>query len=382
MKKICFVTAFPLNLRWFMSNHMLRLAESYDVTAVADFSKEDLAGNWFPGVRLVPIPIERKINLKTDLSALIALWRFFRSEHFDVVHSITPKGGLLAMTGARFAGVPHRIHCFTGQVWVTRRGMGRVLLKIADRIIASNANHMLTDSVSQSQFLELEKIVSPGQVRVLGSGSISGVDLDQFQPNEEIRKNIRTKWGIPQTDCLFLFVGRLNRDKGMFDLSKAFAQLFLDHKNIWLAVVGLVEAGIDEEFDHTFGDSISHVCRIGYIANPAHAMAAADVLVLPSYREGFGNVVIEAAACAVPAIASRIYGLTDAIEENVTGLLHPPGDVAALCDCMQRLCTDHTLRLKMGMAARSRVQADFSKDTVTLALLDYYEGILFPEMSK
>lgn len=376
MKKICFVTASPLSLRVFLRNHLLCLGERYDVTAVADFSLNDLSSDWLPGVRLVSIPIKREVDLLADLRALIALVRFFRLECFDVVHSVSPKAGLLAMSAARLAGLPHRIHCFTGQVWATRRGGGRILLKSADRLIAMNANHLLADSMSQREFLECEGIVRSRQVEVLGAGSISGVDLERFCPDGEMRKRIRSDWGVPLMACLILFVGRLNRDKGLLDLARAFAELSRERDDIWLAVVGPDEAGIGNEFEQSCGKAVSRVRRFNYTATPEHAMAAADVLVLPSYREGFGNVVIEAAACGVPAVASRIYGLTDAVDDNVTGLLYPPGDVVALRDCLQRLCVDSELRLKMGMAARARVKEYFSMHTVTAAYLEYYEKLL------
>lgn len=379
MKKICFVTASALSLRAFMRNHMLCLTERYEVTAVANFSAEDLNGDWLPGVRLVSIPIARQINLLADLRALIALLRFFRNERFDIVHSVTPKAGLLAMTAARLAKLPHRIHCFTGQVWATRKGLAREALKCADRVTVANATYILADSISQREFLEKERVVYQGQAEVLGAGSISGVDLERFRPDEVIRKRVRAEWGIPPNVCVLLFVGRLNRDKGVLDLAQAFAKLTLDRDDIWLVVVGPDEAGISNEFERLCGNTLSRVRRINYTATPEYAMAAADVFVLPSYREGFGSVVIEAAACGVPAVVSRIYGLTDAVEENVTGLMHSPGDVAALCDCMKRLCTDSALRLGMGNAARIRAQADFSMHTVTSALVSYYEKVLGKE---
>lgn len=375
MKKLCFVTASPLSLRAFMRNHMLRLAERYEVTAVADFSPEDLSNDWLPGVRLVSIAIARQIDPMSDLRALVVLQRLFRREGFDAVHSVTPKAGLLAMTAARLAGVPHRIHCFTGQVWATRMGLVRVLLKSADRMIAVNANHILTDSVSQCEFLEREGVVRSGQAEVLGSGSISGVDLERFRPDEEMRKRIRSDWDVPLNGCLFLFVGRLNRDKGVLDLAQAFAQLARDRDDVWLMVVGPDEAGIGKDFERACGKALARVRRVDYIATPEHAMAAADVFVLPSYREGFGNVVIEAAACGVPAVASRIYGLTDAVEEDVTGLLYTPGDIMALRDCLQRLCCDSALRFRMGTAARDRVKEYFSMYSVTAAHLAYYEKL-------
>ena len=376
MKKLCFVTASPLTLRAFMRNHMLHLSKHYDVTAVADFSDENLSADYFPCVRLKAIHIVRQIDLRADLIALALLFRFFKIENFDVVHSVTPKAGLLAMTASRLAGVQHRIHCFTGQVWATRTGFGRALLKNTDRVIAANANHILTDSISQRKFLELEQIVRAGRSEVLNAGSISGVDIENFCPNEDIRLRVRIEWGIPQKACLLLFIGRLNRDKGILDLANVFSKLAHNNKEIWLVVVGRDEADIGNEFDRLCGDGFHHVRRIEHVANPAHAMAAADILVLPSYREGFPVVVIEAAACGIPAVASQIYGVTDAVEDKITGLLHLPGNLASLGDCLQKLCTDSKLRLKMGRAARERVEAKFSMESVTAALVAYYENIL------
>lgn len=379
MKKICFVTASPLTLRVFMRNHIRCLAKQYDVTAVANFSMEDLQGEWLPGVRLVSIPIAREINLWADLRALAAIFYLFRSGQFDVVHSVTPKAGLLAMTAGRLAGVPHRIHCFTGQVWATRKGFGRTLLKIADRVISTNANRILTDSQSQRAFLETESVVREGRALVLGAGSIAGVDLDRFQPNINVRERMRTEWGIPSDACIFLFVGRLNRDKGVLDLARAFSDLAHERDDVWLVIVGPDEAGIVREFEAICGAQLPRVVRIDFTPAPEKVMAASDVLVLPSYREGFGTVVIEAAACGLPAVVSRIYGLTDAVEENVTGLMHPAGDVEALRLCLWQLCSNRELRHRMGNAALVRVKADFSMQSVSSALVAYYDKLLCAE---
>jgi glycosyltransferase involved in cell wall biosynthesis len=379
MKKICFVTAAPLTLRAFMRNHLLRLSETYEVSAVADFKPDELETDWLPGVQLAAIPISRQIRPAADLRALIALYRHFRSGRFDVVHSVTPKAGLLAMTAARFAGIPHRIHCFTGQVWATRHGLGRTLLKGADRLIAANASHVLTDSHSQRDFLEDEGVIRKGRADVLGQGSISGVDLERFHPDDATRARIRDGLGIPHQACLLLFVGRLNPDKGVLDLARAFAQLAHNNGTVWLAMAGPDEARVGAQFEELCGEAINHVRRIDYTPAPEHYMAAADVFVLPSYREGFGSVVIEAAACGLPAVASRIYGLTDAVEEGSTGLLHPPGDVEAMHDHLQLLCADETHRRLMGEKARERAISNFSMESVTADLLDYYETILGPQ---
>lgn len=358
-----------------MRNHMLRLSNKYEVTAVANFSAADLQGDWLPGVRLVAIPIAREIEPLADARALIALIGLFRREQFDVVHSVTPKAGLLAMTAARLARVPNRIHCFTGQVWVTKKGLGRTLLKLADRVIAANANLILADSQSQRAFLESESVVKKGAVTVLGAGSIAGVDLERFMPSEVIREKMRTQWGIPSDDCVFLFVGRLNHDKGVLDLAYAFSQLATVRDDIWLVVAGPDEAGMANKFEEVCDVALSRVIRVDFTPTPQSFMAASDVFVLPSYREGFGTVVIEAAACGLPAIASRIYGLSDAVVENVTGLMHPAGDVASLQSCLFQLCSNSDLRHKMGKAALARAHAYFSMQTITSELVAYYDKL-------
>ncbi len=377
--KICFVTAAPLTLRAFMRNHLLALSARYEVSAVADFSREDISANWLPFARLHPVAIARPISPRADWHALLALIRYFRSERFDAVHSVSPKAGLLAMTAARLAGVPHRIHCFTGQVWATGKGPGRWLLKSADRVIAANSNHLLADSHSQRDFLEAEGVVARGAVNVLGLGSISGVDLDRFHPDMKLRQSVRTQLGVPDDACLLLFLGRLNQDKGIFDLAQAFARLARDFSQVWLAVVGPDEAGVAARFNALCGDALARVVRVGYTSTPEHYMAAADVFVLPSYREGFGSVVIEAAACGIPTVASRIYGLTDAVEEGETGLLHPPADIAALHETLARLCGDAEMRARLGEKARIRAAAHFSMVSVTAELLAFYEKILGTE---
>ncbi len=374
--RLCFVTAAPLTLRAFMRNHLLSLSAQYDVTAIADFAPDDLSDEWLPGIQLVPVPIARRISPLADLRALLALFRYFRAQHFDVVHSVTPKAGLLAMSAARRARVPHRIHWFTGQVWATRHGLGRSLLKGADRSIVASATHILTDSHSQRAFLEAEGVLRIGQADVLGHGSISGVDLDRFHPDDLARTRIRRELGVPQSACLLLFVGRLNRDKGVLDLAQAFAHLAHERDDAWLVMVGPDEANIGETFGRICGDASARVRRVHYTTTPEHYMAAADLFVLPSYREGFGSVVIEAAACGIPAVASRIYGLTDAVQDGVTGLLHPPADIADLHAKLARLCKDHELRATMGKTARARAIEDFSMASVSSALLAYYEKIL------
>jgi len=358
-----------------MEHHLRRLTERCDVTAVSNFDPVDLAAPWIEGVRRVRIPIARPIRPVDDICALCELYRLFRRERFDLVQSVTPKAGLLAMTAGALAHVPRRAHWFTGQVWATRRGMVRLVLKTADRVIVRMATHVLADSHSQRDFLERERVVPAGKVKVLGQGSISGVDPDRFRPDPEQRSRLRAELGIPADAILLLFVGRLNRDKGVLDLADAFVGATARNPALWLAVVGPDEAGLEKELLRRCGTAATRVRRLAYTPQPECWMAAADLFVLPSYREGFGSVVIEAAACGIPAVVSRVYGLIDAVEEGVTGLLHQPGNVAELRAWIDRLCTDSGLRQKLGHRARERALRNFSMEAVTSELFTWYEKI-------
>jgi glycosyltransferase involved in cell wall biosynthesis len=318
--------------------------------------------------RFFRIPIERRISPLSDLLALARLVSLFREQRFDLVHSITPKAGLLAMTAAWLARVPARLHTFTGQVWVTRTGPARALLRFMDSLIARYATHVLVDSRSQRDFLIAQRIVSAAKSDVLANGSICGVDGRRFRPDGEARARVRTELGAAGGDVVFLFVGRLAKDKGVPDLVAAFARVAERHPATRLVLVGP-----DEE---RLGRAAERVHWVGGTDRVEDYMAAADVFCLPSHREGFGQVALEAAASGLPVIASRIYGLTDAVADGETGLLHPPGDIETLVQLMEKLLRQPDLRQRLGNVGRSRALGDFSADRVSQALLDCYRGIM------
>lgn len=383
MKKIAFIAAAPMSLKAFLRNHMLALSKNHAVYAIADFSTKDLLELKALGVHPLSVSIPREISPVRDLLALGSLYCLFRREHFDVIQSVTPKAGLLAMMAGRIAGVKKRIHWFTGQVWVTRQGLMRSVLRSADRIIAANATQLLVDSPSQQFFLESEAVISPSHSTVLGVGSICGVDLHRFKADPIARERIRSQLEIPENHLVFVFLGRLNRDKGILDLASAFARLATEFSHATLLVVGPDEGRISDQFNLICSDVLAHIRRVDYTDSPESYLACADVLVLPSYREGFGSTVIEAAACGVPAITSRIYGLTDAVEEGVTGLMNASGDVKGLYANMKMMAQDPALRIRMGNAALKRARSEFSMELITQHYLDFMKkNILETNISK
>lgn len=369
--KVCFVAAVPISLSAFMAPHIRALADSRDVTLVASSEPEITSARGH--IRFKAVNIARQISPRADLAALADLIKFFRREQFSVVQSITPKAGLLAMLAARVTGVPVRIHWFTGQVWATRRGFSRFLLKSADRITARSATHLLADSRSQRDFLEKEGLVAPGEVTVLGEGSVCGVDVQRFQPDAAARAGVRRRLGISNESVVALFLGRLTREKGIPELIEAFGIASAACPALRLLVVGPDEDGMRALADTLPPDGRARVHFEGVTARPEMFMAASDLLALPSHREGFGSTVIEAAACGIPAIGTRIYGLTDAVVDGSTGLLVPVGDVAQLAKALVRLANDQAGRLVMGAAARARVDTHFAQPKLTSALLTFHD---------
>jgi glycosyltransferase involved in cell wall biosynthesis len=333
----------------------------------------DLAGESFgSAVSSHEVAIPRKISLAADTLALFRLWRLFRQSRFDCVHSIMPKAGLLSMLAAAAARVPCRFHTFTGQVWVTRTGVARRFLMLIDRLIATLATGILADSFSQRDFLITNKIVDVGKISVLGNGSIVGVDTFRFAPDPAARLQGRRDLGIGGDDFVLLFVGRLNRDKGVDDLLRAFAEISGDQPDIRLLLVGPDEQAYDLHIANLHEALRRRIHRVGFTAQPEHFMAISDAICLPSYREGFGSVLIEAAAGGLPAVASRIYGISDAVVDGVTGILHEPGNVPEIVSAMVKLAENKPLRLKMGAAARVRAIECFSQERLTAAFQAFY----------
>jgi glycosyltransferase involved in cell wall biosynthesis len=292
------------------------------------------------------------------------------------VQSITPKAGLLTMLSAWICRVPIRIHVFTGQVWVTRSGFSRWYLKSFDRLIAMLSTSVLADSPSQKKFLVAEGIVSALNIQVLADGSICGVDTSRFKPNAEAKKNIRAQLGIPEEATVALFMGRLKGDKGVLDLASAFGRLDPSFSSLYLVFVGPDEDGLGDQILNLVSFGRNQVRFVGHVNNPEDYIAAADFLCLPSYREGFGLVTIEAAAVGIPTLASGIYGITDAIVDGVTGILHEPGDLAGIAEGLQTMAANPQTRISMGDAAQKRALELFSTSRIVNAQLSYYKSLI------
>ncbi|RLL51951.1 glycosyltransferase family 1 protein [Mariprofundus sp. EBB-1] len=377
MKKICLVASAEIVVHFFLIEPLRVLSREYDVTLVVNTDNCHFLDDYgLSDVRVIPVAIEREIKPLADLRALSRLIRLFRAESFDVVHSITPKAGLLAMLAAKLTSHAVRIHNLSGQVWVTRDGLSRLLLKNIDRMTMKFATHLLSDSQSQIDFLVAGKLVGRSKCRVLGDGSVAGVNIDRFKPDLQMKHAMRQKMNTPESAKVVLFLGRLKRDKGVLDLARAFALLEDPNETVWLWVVGPDEDGLGKEIEAACGSRSNRLRIEGYTRNSQQYFAAADLFCLPSYRESFGVAILEAAACGVPTVGSRIYGITDAVKENETGVLFNVGQPQSLSDAMQQMLDDDLLREQLGKRAMDRVHRLFSSARVTHLWVEFYQMLL------
>jgi len=311
-----------------------------------------------------------------DLLSLVRIARFLQMEQFDIVHSSTPKAGLLAALAGLMVGVPVRLHTFTGQPWIEQAGFVRWAGRESDRLVARLDTHTYADSASQRQFLIAEGLVKAEKISVLGAGSISGVELQKFDLSAKPAKRhkIRKRLGIPDGSLVVVFVGRVTKDKGIVELLASMREIWSQYQDIHLLLVGQFEPERDplppEALDEIRSNSRIH--SVGFVYDPEDFVAAADIFCLPSYREGFGRVVIEAGAMELPTLATRVTGLVDSVVDGETGILVPPKDVPSLVEGLLALITSPELRKRMGSAASFRSRTFFDGSIVNKMVIDEY----------
>ena len=373
-KKICFITAVPITAKAFLRKHMAALSSSYDIHYVCNAQQADVAD--LPCKEFYSLQIERKFSPVKDLKALRKLYKYFKANKFVAVHSVTPKAGLLTALAGWRARVPVRIHIFTGQVWATRKGLMRWLLKAIDKIIIRLDTHILVDGKSQRAFLEKEGVLKKGQATVFGEGSISGVDTDRFTPNADVRKEIRQNLGIKDDALVYLFMGRLNCDKGIGELLEAYDRLVSEAGNVFLLLVGWNEGDYLSrlsQYPHINGTNFHYY---GSTPEPETVLNAGDVFVLPTYREGFGTSVLEAACIGLPSITSDAYGVLDSVVEGETGLRCKVGDAQCLFNRMKYFNEHRDAVKEMGRNGRDRVLKDFTGEKLTACWVEFYGSLI------
>lgn len=369
-KKIAFIISAPITAKAFLLKHFEVLANEFDITLVANFESEEDFNIPFV-VQTKNIQIQRKISLLKDLLALFQLYFFLKKNKFDSIHTVTPKAGLLGIVASWLAGIPVRIHIFTGQVWHTSNGIKKIFLMFLDKVVVLLSTHILVDGYPQKIFLEENKILRKGGSIVLGNGSICGVDCNRFKPSLNIRKKVRDNLGFNDIDFVYGFLGRLNRDKGVLELLDAFKKIDDEISNVKLLLIGF-----DEENFSSKIEKLNNITFVGSTNVPEIILQAVDVFCLPSHREAFGLSVLEASALQIPVVCSNTYGLQDAVIENETGLVHKVHDYIDLYDKMKYLYQNSEIRDKLGKKGRVFVEEKFSSQFVTNEWLKFYNNTL------
>lgn len=372
-KKICFVVAAPATAMAFLKGHIECLSEFYDVHLVANIKEEsEIEGLKLAGYK--SIQIERKPSIKADLKALWDLYKYLKEQKFDAAQSQASKSSLLMAIASKWAKIPVRIRIFTGQIWCNMTGLRRQVFKFIDRLTVKLNTHLLADGYPQMEYLIEQGIVKRNKIRVLGNGSICGVDASKFNPTEEVRKEVRDELGYTEENVVYTFLGRLKVEKGIREILSAFNMLVAEKPAARLLLIGYDEENCREWLKNypNISDS-AKVNFYGFTKEPFRLLQAGDVYLLPSYREGFGMSVLEASCMNLPVICSDIYGMADTFVDEETGLKCKVKDDVTLYGCMKKLYGDKKLRERMGKAGRKRVEKLFPKELVTKAWVDFYK---------
>lgn len=354
MKKICYVTTVSDTLDSFVLPIVQKLVKEPDWQITMICSDDPIFAKKLPEkVRYIPVPMKRGINL-SGIGAIFKMAKIFRKEKFDIVQYSTPNASLYASVAAKMAKVPVRLYCQWGMAFVGFSGVKRKLFKGIEKFVCCNSTWIEPDSFGNLKFCHAEGLYGPEKSSVVWNGSACGVDLKKFDisQKEAWRRQIREQYQIPEDAVVYGFVGRITKDKGVNELFAAYRRLCEERKDVRLMMVGYYEREetLNEEF-HQWAKNESSVLFCGATSVVEQYMSAMDVYVLPSYREGFGSVVIEAEAMGVPVIISDIPGPTDAMARDMTGLVAKKADVDTLHDAMVRLYEDADLRDKFGKAA-------------------------------
>lgn len=332
------------------------------------------------GITLKPLKIERDIRILSDFISLIKLMATFSWNRYQIVHSSTPKAGLLTSIAGLLTFRPIRLHTFTGQRWATLTGAKRKLLMFLDRLIITLNTKCYADSPSQIKFLIESGVAKEGEVECLNLGSYGGIDIERFNAERfpDAREKLLQEVKVSSDSIILLFIGRVTRDKGIAELVTSFLQARNQIKNLELVLVGPFEEKLDILPSETLDliKSNQHIHHLGFKTNPEFYFAGADIFCLPSYREGFGTVVLEAAASGLCTIGTRIPGLVDSIVDGETGILVELKNTNELSKAMVELASNQKLREQLALNALERARKEFDSNFLARLQWEEYQRLL------
>ena len=382
-KKLIRLTTVDLSLDKLIPGQLKYMSSVFDVIGVASDTGLLDKVRKREGVRMVNIPMEREISLLKDLRSLIALFFFFRKERPDILHCNTPKGSLLALLAGLFAGVPNRIYLVTGLRYQGTTGFFRFILKTMERISCFCATQVIPEGHGVLHTLHADHITNK-RLRVLHYGNINGIDTSYFS-RKCLEENFRSALGFTDDDFVFIFVGRIVRDKGMNELAEAMKKLISEKrsKQVKLLLVGSFEKGNPLYGDNEdFLRNSEHVKFVGWQEDVRPYLAAADALVFPSYREGFPNVPIQAGALDIPCIVTNINGCNEIIKDNLNGkIIRAPYAQQGKRDSLMENALYETMKWfiehpeevkRMGRNARGMITSRYEQKDVWKEILNLY----------
>jgi glycosyltransferase involved in cell wall biosynthesis len=382
MPKLLRITTAPLSLRSLLSNQMRYMQDNgFDVLMVSSEGKEwrELVKNEACSHRI--IPMAREIAPFKDLRSLWKLYRLIRKERPDIVHSHTPKAGLLAMLAAKFAGVNIRIHTIAGLRFMTTKGFTRRLLISMEKLTGRAATHVWPNSHSLLKYIRQQKLVKDRKLEVIGQGSSNGVDLDRFSPAvlapEKVQKvKQRLKY---DPNCFYLLnMGRIVKDKGIDELMYAFQKLYTEDPQLRLVVLGHFEDNLDPISDEARQVFKSHpgIIHIDWSDEVEYFMHVCQLMVHASYREGFPNTLLQAGAMECPIVCSAIEGSVDIVAHEETGMLFQPGNAEDLLEKLRFALSNPDKMKAMAIRLREKVEKNFSQKYLHRCLKEKYLELL------
>lgn len=387
MPKLIRITTVPISLVSLLKDQpKFMKAQGFEVIAISTPGELLNEVEATQGVRTIGVPMTRTISPVSDLKSLWHLYRIFKKEKPDIVHSHTPKAGTLGMIAAKLAGVPIRLHTIAGLPLVETAGAKRKLLDAVEKITYTCANKIYPNSYGLQNIILKNKYAPKEKLKVIGYGSSNGIDTKEFDPERvsvTTIKNLKEELGIGTDDFIFLFVGRVVSDKGVNELVKAFREVTADKQQTavnpaHLIIVGNYENHLDPLLPETEKAILEHpnIHAVGFKKNVIDYFATADVLTFPSYREGFPNVVMQAAAMQLPAIVSDINGCNEIITDGENGWIIPPKNTEKLQERMTWCMQNKTQTKQMGLKSRQLMQEKYERTYVWEELLKEYRNLL------
>lgn len=376
-EKIIRITTVPISLEKLLSGQLRFMSSFYDVIAVSSEKQNLEKLGKAQEVPVFHLEMTRKITPIKDIIAVIKLFLFLKKTKPLIVHSHTPKAGIVGMLAAKLAGVPHRLHTVAGLPLLEVTGLKRKLLNVVEKLTYACANKVYPNSFGLRDIIIENNFCEPEKLKVLANGSSNGIDTSYF--NSELfsvnqNLNLKNELGIHPDDFVFVFVGRLVRDKGINEMVLAFELLQKENAKIKLLLVGDYENDLDPLSSTTVNsiNTNNSILAVGFKNDVRPYFAIANTLVFPSYREGFPNVVMQAGAMNLPCIVSNINGCNEIIIEKENGFIIPVKNDLAIFEAMKKILSNTLLTTKMKTNSRAMIVSRYEQKLVWDAILSEY----------